>query len=172
MTTVKKPKAILYFEKELNEIKDTELNAFFVNALSVAPSDFHTDKELLHLVKKAYMIMDSLLTQNNVAGQVKEAMLGTVLIAKILEHEFRAPFKHLGAIAVRAFLADKKINNLPTGLWENIMRAVEAHEGPNSASILLEPRPGTAEHQVYMAYRIAKMDFLQLKIEEDKKEVK
>lgn len=161
--TVKIPKAVLFFQKELNDIKNTELNAFFTNVLASAPVEFQKDKELLSLVKKAHHIMSAFLEEQNVMGEVKDAMTGTVLIAKILHHQFRAPFQHLGALGVNAFLKEKKLNkDIPVGLWQNIMRAVEAHEGPQSASVLLEPRPGTAEYEVYMAFRVAKLSFLNL----------
>lgn len=165
---MKKPKAVLFFAEELNQIRTVELNAFFTNVLGSAPGSFQIDKELMTLVKKAHKILSYTLDQQNVDGQVKEAMLGSVLIARILKNEFRAPYENLYAIATRGFIKEKGFQKDlgHDGIWENIMRAVEGHIGADSPSILLEPRPGTAEHEIFNAYRIAEMDFLELKTPE------
>jgi hypothetical protein len=157
------PKAISCFEKELQFIQDTTLQAFFYNALAVAPQSFHDDKELQEYDKAAFHILRGILEQKNVQGAVRDALLGTVLLCDIMFNEFVEDMRCLHTVAVRAYLENRGVNkDVQRGLWENIMRAVESHNGDKGASPILEAKPGTAEYEVALAFSVARLGFVKL----------
>lgn len=156
-----KPIALTYFEKELAYIQDSSIQAFFYNALAEAPTSFHEDEALLKQTKKAYHILRGILEAKGVQGAVKDALLGTTLLCDILHHEYTGDLHMLHTVAVRPYLAARRVNeDVHQGLWENMMRAVEAHHGDKSISPLLEAKPGTAENEVYTAFLLANLPYL------------
>ena len=158
-----KPTALTYFKKELAMIKDASLQAFFYNALAVAPQSFHDDEELMAYDKKAFHILNGVLTHRDVQGAVRDALLGTVLLCDIMYNEFEDDMKALHTVAVRTYLENRGVDqDVQKGLWENIMRAVEAHNGDKGASPLLDAKPGTAENEVAYAFIIARLDYVHL----------
>lgn len=163
MNTEIDAKAIHYFERELARITDANLQGFFFNALAVAPQSFHDDEELLLHVKKAFYFLGGMLDQRKVQGTVKEALLGTVLLCDMMFNEFEDEMKALHPVAVRTYLENRGVDrDIQQGLWENIMRAVEAHNGDKGASPLLEAKAGTAEQEVANAFAMANLDFIKL----------
>ena len=164
MTTVNiEPKAIEYFKRELALIKDANIHALFYNALAVAPQSFHDDEELLEYVKTAFHILRGMLEQRNVQGVVRDALLGTTLICDIMYNEFDDDMRHLHTVAVRKYLEKRQVNkDVQQGLWENIMRAVEAHNGDKGASPILEAKPGTAEYEVAQAFAVARLGYVKI----------
>lgn len=162
-TTTIVPTALENFEKELNMIQDSTLQAFFYNALAVSPQSFHDDKELQDYVKVAFHILRGLLDQRNVQGAVRDALLGTTLLCDIMFNEFEEEMRSLHTVAVRTYLENRGIEkDINKGLWENIMRAVESHNGDKGASPILEAKPGTAEYEVFTAFSIARLGFVNL----------
>jgi|GEM_PF-3510597 len=168
MTTVNiEAKAISYFNRELSLIKDASIHALFHNALAVAPQSFHDDEELLEYVKTAFHILRGMLEQRNVTGLIRDALLGTTLICDIMYNEFNDDMRHLHTVAVRKYLEKHQVHkDVQQGLWENIMRAVEAHNGDKGASPILEAKPGTAEYEVAQAFAVARLGFVKLDWEE------
>jgi hypothetical protein len=164
MTTVNiEAKALAYFERELNGIKDDSLRAFFYNALAVAPQSFHDDEDLQEHVKTAYHILHGLLGQRDVQGAVRDALLGTTLIAYIMFNEFEDDMRSLYTVAARTYLENRDVNkDIQQGLWENIMRAVEASNGTKGASPMLDAKPGTAEFEVLQAFNVARLSYIKL----------
>ncbi|MCY8466595.1 hypothetical protein [Bacillus atrophaeus] len=157
------PKALDYFKKELNLIKDMNLNNLFYNALAVAPQSFHNDKETQKLVKSAFYILKGILESRNVEGAIKDALLGTVLLCDIMVNEFDDSMKDLHTVAVRKYLENQRVDkDVQQQFWQNIMRGVESHEGSNGASPLLDSKPGTAEAEITYAFMIARMEFIKL----------
>lgn len=160
-------KAIDVLKKELEFIEDSTLQAFFYNALAVAPQSFHNDADLLEEVKRAYHILRGMLEKRNVSGAVRDALLGTALICEILSNEFKAPYHALHTVGVRAYLTEREVNkDIQAGLWENIMRAVESHEGPEGASPILDAKPGTAEYEIASAFSVARLPYISINWEE------
>ncbi|WAT23603.1 hypothetical protein O0R52_21645 (plasmid) [Bacillus halotolerans] len=157
------PKALEYFKNELNQIKDMNLSNLFYNALAVAPQSFHDDKETQKIVKSAFYILKGILEARKVEGPVMDAMLGTVLLCDIMINEFDDNMKDLHTVAVRKYLEDKRVDkDVQQQFWQNIMRGIESHEGPNGASPLLDSKPGTAEAEITYAFMIARMKFINL----------
>ncbi|HFF1838727.1 TPA: hypothetical protein ACGBET_003446 [Bacillus cereus] len=162
-----KPKALDYFKKELEQIKDASLQAFFYNSLAVAPESFHNDEELMEYTKKAFYILRGFLEQRQVVGTVREALLGTTLLCDIMFNEFEDDMKSLHTVAVRTYLENRGMNEeVQKGLWENMMRAVEAHNGDKGASPLLDAKPGTAEYELAQAFAVARMPYVHINWEE------
>jgi hypothetical protein len=156
-------KAITYFERELNAIQDESLRSFFYNALAVAPQSFHDDEELQEYVKTTFHILRGLLEQREVKGAVRDALLGTVLLCDIMLNEFEENMRALHTVAVRTYLENRGVDkDVNKGLWENIMRAVESHNGDKGASPLLDAKPGTAEFEVLQAFNIARLGYIKL----------
>lgn len=154
-----KPKALDYFQKEIDDIKTTELNCFFNNVLVAAPQSYHDDVELLKNVKKAYNIMNHLLEAQEVEGIAKEAILGTILIAKIMKNEFSGEYADLYPLATRIFIegtGEEKV--IARNLYENIIRAVESHLGMKTPSLMLQPKAGTVEAEIANAFSLAEME--------------
>lgn len=167
MTEITKPNALIVFEKELEQIQDSSLNAFFYNALAVAPESFHSDEELLTYVKRAFYVLRGFLEQRGVEGAVRDALLGTTLLCDMMYNEFSEDMKPLHTVAVRNYLEKRNINkDVQLGLWENIMRAIEGHNGDKGASPMLESKPGTAEYEVFKAFSVAKMPYVEINFEE------
>ncbi len=161
------PKALGVFEKELGMIQDATLQAFFYNALAVAPQSFHDDEELLENSKKAFHILNGMLIKRNVQGAVRDALLGTVFICDIMLNELEENMKYLHTVAARKYLEERKVHkDIHQGLWENIIRAIESHEGSKSVSILLEAKPGTAEYEVASAFALAQLPYITVDINE------
>jgi hypothetical protein len=157
------PTAIQHFDKELAMIQDSTLQAFFYNALAVAPQSFHDDTELQDYVKVAFHILNGLLDQRNVQGAVRDALLGTTLLCDIMFNEFEEDMRSLHTVAVRTYLENRGVNkDINQALWENIMRAVESHNGSKGASPLLDAKPGTAEFEVFTAFSIARLGYVTL----------
>lgn len=155
------PTALEYFGRELDMIQDSTLQAFFYNALAVAPQSFHDDKEIQEFDKKAFHILKGILDSKNVGGAVRDALLGTVLLCDIMINEMPEDMKHLHGVAVRKYLEKHQVNeDVQQGLWENIVRAIEGHNSNRGASIMLEAKPGTAEHEVAQAFNLARLPFL------------
>lgn len=163
METEIKAKAINYFERELALVKDANLHGFFYNALAVAPQSFHDDEDLMLHTKTAFYILKGILEQRRVQGTVKDALLGTVLLCDMMFNEFEDEMKALHPVAVRTYLENRGVDrDIQQGLWENIIRAVEAHNGDKGASPLLEAKAGTAEHEVATAFAMASLGFIKL----------
>ncbi|ARC67383.1 MULTISPECIES: hypothetical protein [Bacillus] len=157
------PTALDYFKKELDLLKDVSLKSLIYNALAVAPQSFHDDEETQEIVKSAFYILKGILEARNVEGTVKDAMLGTVLLCDIMVNEFEDNMKDLHTVAVRKYLEDLRVDkDVQQQFWQNIMRGVESHEGPNGASPLLDSKPGTAEAEITYAFMIARMKFVKL----------
>lgn len=163
MSTTIHPTALTNFEKELAHIQDATLQGFFYNALAVAPQSFHDCTPLQQDVKTAFHILRGMLDQRNVQGAVRDAMLGTVLLCDIMFNEFTEELRSLHTVAVRTYLENRGLDkDINRGLWENIMRAVEAHNGDKGASPLLEAKPGTAEYEIAQAFNVARLGFVKL----------
>ncbi len=161
------PKALEFFKKELDTIQDASLQAFFYNALAVAPQSFHDDEELLENSKKVFHILNGMLMKRNVQGAVRDALLGTVFLCDIMFNEFDENMKYLHTVAARKYLEERKVNkDIHQGLWENIIRAIEGHEGIKGASILLESKPGTAEYEVANAFAMAQLPYIKVDLNE------
>lgn len=157
------PTALTYFEKELNMIQDATLQGFFFNALAIAPQSFHDDETLQENAKAVFHILRGLLEQRDVQGVVRDAMIGTVLLCDIMFNEFPEELRSLHTVAVRTYLENRGLKkDVNVGLWENIMRAVEAHNGDKGATPLLEAKPGTAEYEIAMAFNIVRLGFVKL----------
>lgn len=158
-----KPAALDYFKRELEQIENADLQVFFYNALAVAPESFHKDEELQKYTKTAFYILRGFLTQRNVTGAVRDALLGTTLLCDIMYNEFEDDMKPLHTVAVRTYLKNKDCDkDINIGLWENIMRAVESHNGDKGASPILDAKPGTAEYEVAQAFSVARMGYVKL----------
>lgn len=155
-----KPKALAFFEKEVDAIKHTELNTFFNNVLATAPASYGENEALLKEVRKAHDILKFQFDENDVDGIAKEALLGTVLICKILETDFKdSEYPNLFAIATRQFIEETNEHKvIPTNIFENIIRAIESHLGNKSPSLFLRPKAGTAEAEIANAFTLAKID--------------
>jgi hypothetical protein len=164
MTTATiKPTAIETFDKELAMIKDDTLRAFFFNALAISPQSFHDDVKLQNNVKVAFHILRGLLEKRNVQGAVRDALLGTTLLCDIMFNEFEEEMRSLHTVAVRTYLENRGLNaDIQKGLWENVMRAIEAHQGDKGASPMLDAKPGTAEFEVANAFAIASLGYVNL----------
>ncbi|MEB2276858.1 hypothetical protein LAV82_22840 [Bacillus sp. ILBB4] len=155
--------ALTYFEKELKGIQDASLQAFFYNALAVAPQSFHDDANLQEHVKTAYHILRGLLDQRGVKGTVRDALVGTTLLCDIMQNEFEEDMRPLHTVAVRKYLEKLEVQkDVNQGLWENVMRAVESHHGAEGASPLLDAKPGTAEYELAQAFSIARLGYVKL----------
>lgn len=154
-------KAIAYFEKELEMVQDATLQALFYNALAVSPQSFHDDEELMEHSKKAFHILRGVLGQKGVQGSVRDALLGTTLICDIMYNEFEEELRSLHTVAARVHLENLGVHkDIQLGLWENIMRAVEGHNGSGGSSPMLEAKPGTAEYEVANAFLIANLGYV------------
>jgi hypothetical protein len=166
MTTITEgtlPTAIGNFKWELEVIQDDSLQAFFHNALAEAPQSFHDDSELQEHVKVAFHVLRGLLDQRNVSGAVRDALLGTVLLCDIMVNEFDEDMVAMHTVAVRKYLEKRGVHkDINQALWENILRAIESHEGDKGASPLLEAKPGTAEYEVFTAFSIARIGYMML----------
>jgi hypothetical protein len=161
MTNTIKPHALDFFKKELNHVQDSTLQAFFYNALAVAPQSFHDDESVMLHTKEAFYVLKGMLESRHVQGTVKDALLGTVLICDIMLNEFDESMSSLHTVAVRQYLDSKKVNqDIQQGLWENIMRAVESHHGDKGASPLLDAKPGTAEYEIAQAFAMVSLGYL------------
>lgn len=155
--------ALKYFKNELDYIQDSTLQGFFYNVLAIAPQSFHDDEKLLEKVKKAYHILRGMLADRRVEGAIRDALLGTVLICDILSNEYTGDEHAIHTVAVRNYLKKHKAHkDIQHNIFENIMRAVEAHEGSDSLSPVLEARPGTAEAEIATAFAIAKLPYIKV----------
>jgi len=154
------PKALAYFKKEIDDIKNTELNCFFNNVIVAAPESFHNDPVLLLNIRKAYNILKHTMGRNKVQDIAQDALLGTTLICKILKNEFKdAPYPNLYPIATRQYIESIGEDEvLPRNLYENIIRAIESHLGGDSASLMLYPKAGSAEAEIANAFIVAELD--------------
>ncbi|ACK98775.1 hypothetical protein CN498_21680 [Bacillus thuringiensis] len=160
---IHKPKALDYFKKELEQIKDANLQTFFYNSLAIAPKSFHNDEGLMEYTKKAFYILYGFLNQRQIIGTVREALLGTTLLCDIMFNEFEDEMKKLHPVAVRTYLENHGMNKeIQQGLWENIMRAIEAHHGNKGASPSLDAKPGTAEYELAQAFIVAHMPYVNI----------
>jgi hypothetical protein len=162
-TTIEDLKALIFFEKEMNYIQDESLKTFFHNALVAAPLSFHNDEETMAVTKRAYHILRGFLEARDIKGVLRDAMLGTVLLCDIMVNEFDEDMRPLHTVAVRNHLRSHGVDNgIQRQIWENIMRAVESHEGDKGASPLLDAKPGTAEFELLQAFNVARLPYIQL----------
>lgn len=154
------PKALAYFQKELDDIKSPELNCFFNNVIVAAPESFHNDAVLLLNVRKAYNILKHTMERKGIQETAQEALLGTTLICKILKNEFKdSKYPNLYSIATRQYIESIGENEvLPRNLYENIIRAIESHLGADTASVMLYPKAGSAEAEIANAFIVAEME--------------
>lgn len=154
------PKALAYFQKELDAIKSNELNCFFNNVIVAAPESFHNDPVLLLKIRRAYNILKYMMDRKEIQEEAQEALLGTLLISKILQNEFKdSEYPNLYPIATRQYISSIGEDEvLPRNLYENIIRAVESHLGSDSASIMLYPKAGSAEAEIANAFIIADLE--------------
>lgn len=163
MTTTIEPKALAYFERELNAIQDDTIKAFFYNALAIAPQSYHDDEGLQEHVKTAFHILRGLLDERDVKGAVRDALLGTVLLCDIMYNELQEDMRSLHTVAVRTHLIKHGVDkDIQRNIFENIMRAVESHEGDKGASPLLDAKPGTAEFEILQAFSVARLGYVKL----------
>lgn len=162
VTTIE-PLALDAFKRELAWIEDSTLQAFFYNALAVSPQSFHDDEALLENTKVAFHVLRGMLELRNVQGAVKDALLGTVLLCDIMQNEFSEEMRPMHTVAVRTYLETRELDkDVQKGLFENVIRAIEAHESNKGASPLLEAKPGTAEYEVAQAFNVARLGFVKL----------
>lgn len=149
-----------FFKKELEFLQDESIRVFFHNALVAAPESFYQDTEAMTLVKRAYHILRGFMEARGVQGSLRDALLGTVLICDIMVNEFKEEQKNLHAVAVRGHLKAHGVDkDIQQPLWENILRAVEAHEGAELSPIL-DAKPGTAEFELLQAFNVARMNYV------------
>ena len=162
-STIEELKALTYFEKEMNFLQDESLKTFFHNALVAAPVSFHNDEDAMLVVKKAYHILRGFLDARDIKGVLRDAMLGTVLLCDIMVNEFEEDMRPLHTVAVRNYLKSHGVDNgIQRQIWENIMRAVESHEGEKGASPILDAKPGTAEFELLQAFNVARLPYINL----------
>lgn len=150
--------ATKFFLPELTEIKNQQLHAFFTNVLQSAPASFYNDELLMQTVRKAHQLFKIALEGREIPSEYVEAVLGATLISKILKNEkaFTGKYAALYAVATRIHIESEKLEeSLPRGLYENIMRIVEAHDEEAVVSPLLEARQGTAEAEVNLFFKLA-----------------
>lgn len=151
--------ATAYFKDELSAIKNQQLNAFFVNVMQAAPASFYEDASLMDEVKKAYSLFQVAVEKRKIPTEFVDAVSGAILISKIMKNEetFKGIYAPLYATATRFYIQEKGLHEpIPEGLYENIMRVVEAHDSEAVVSPLLEARQGTAEAEVELFFNLAK----------------
>lgn len=151
--------ATAYFKDELSAIKNQQLNSFFVNVMQSAPASFYEDTSLMDEVKKTYGLFQASITNRKIPSEFVDAVSGAILISKLLKNEeaFKGIYAPLYATATRFHIKDKGFHeSIPEGLYENIMRIVEAHDSEAVVSPLLEARQGTAEAEVELFFNLAK----------------
>lgn len=150
--------ATKFFVKELEQIKNQVLHAFFTNVLQSAPASFYNDEKLMEEVSVAHQLFRIGLEGREVPSEYVEAVAGAILISKILKNEkdFQGKYAKLYAVATRIHIESEDLHaSLPRGLYENIMRVVEAHDADAVVSPLLEARQGTAESEVHLFFKLA-----------------
>lgn len=150
--------ATKFFVKELELIKNQILHVFFTNVLQSAPASFYNDEKLMKEVAVAHKLFRIALEGREVPSEYVEAVAGAVLISKILKNEkdFQGKYKKLYTVATRIHIEGEDLHSpLPRGLYENIMRIVEAHDADAVVSPLLEARQGTAESEIHLFFKLA-----------------
>ncbi len=153
------------FRRELDMIKDENFKVFARNALMKAKPSFTDDDELITYTRKVFKVLNELLSMRGVNGAVKDAMLIAVLLSDLCLNEMPEGLEDLHPMAVRGFLK-VVAEYVQASVFDSIMRAVESHEGENSPSDLLKPRPGTAEYEIAHAHAIVKMECITVDVEE------
>jgi hypothetical protein len=157
-------KGVATFENELKAIEFEDIRAFTHNAIVASPPSFWKDKELVTYTKKVFKVVKELLEHDKVKSPIKDVILAGVLLSDIAYNELSDQFKHLHPIAAGKLLepVSKDVNK---ALLEGILRIIEAHEGDQTPSKLLEPKPGTPEHLVSIAHRLVKNQAIHVEID-------
>jgi hypothetical protein len=152
------------FEQELKVIESEDIRAFAHNAIVASPPSFWKDKELVEYTKKVFKVVKELLDHDKVKPPIRDVILAGVLVSDMALNELSDRFKHLHPLAVAKVL-EPVSKDLHQALWEGIIRIAEAHEGENTPSKLLEPKPGTPEHLVSLAHRLVRTNTVEVNIE-------
>ena len=158
-------KGVAKFENELKVIESEDIRAFAHNAIVASPPSFWKDKELVAYTKKVFKVVKELLDHDKVKPPIRDVILTGVLLSDVALNELSDRFKHLHPLAAAKIL-EPVSKDIHKALWEGITRIIEAHEGENTPSKLLEPKPGTPEHLVSLAHRLVKNQTIEVKIEE------
>jgi len=156
------PKAVEIFEYEIQQFQNEDFKAFVHNALVDSPKSFYEDEKVVQHTKKTFFLVDEMLKADEVQGTIRDTILAGTLLSDIAINEMPNHMKNLHPFAGRVYL-DKAKKDIQINLFEGVCRIIEAHEGDQTPSTVLKPKPGTPEHLVALANRIARLETIEIK---------
>lgn len=154
--------AVDIFVKELEEIKQEDVKVFAHNALVSAPTSFISEQNTDH-TKKVFYVVKSLIEMDGVTGPIRDVILTGALLSDIADQYLSEELNELHPVVAKTLLKPLA-DDLHAGLFEGIIRIVESHEGQNTPSKLLEPKPGSPEHLVAMAHRLVRNESIHIEV--------
>jgi hypothetical protein len=160
-----KQNVILNYQSVLDEIKGEDIKMFVMNCLNAASDNFKNDEKICEHVKKTCKLLNQMLAMENPNGEkaiaTKDLIMTSVILSDITINDLPKELKYLHPLTVRNFL-DKFKGDMNSGLVEVLLMTIEGHEGVNSPSKLIAPKPGTIEYTVALAHQISRLECVEI----------
>jgi hypothetical protein len=151
------------FQGEINRIQNEDVKVFINNAIVDAPESFWEDQQLVDYTKRVFKVVEGMLDADNVEGMVRDIILTGVLLSDVSLNELSGDVKVLHPMMAKTHLKPAA-GDLNPQLFDGICRIIEGHEGSDSPSKALEPKPGSPEHLVMIAHRLVQLDCVTIKL--------
>jgi hypothetical protein len=163
MTTSTISSTVLAFREELEVIESADLKTFLMNSLAMAPASYGEDALLIDYTKRVFKLTKEIVETEGLKGMLKDMMLGSILLADMMENEMPEAMKELHSFAVATHLKELK-NDLSKAVWDGMMNLIEQHEGHLVTTASVEPKPGQPGYIIALAHRIARFNFVAIKL--------
>jgi hypothetical protein len=156
---------ILNYQSVLDEIKGEDIKMFVKNCLNAATDNFKKDEKICQHVRKTCKLLNEMLAMESPNGEkattTKDLIITSVILSDITINDLPKELKHLHPLTVKSFIEQFR-GDMNSGLIEVLVQTIEGHEGANSPSKLLVPRPGTIEFTVALAHQISRLECVEI----------
>lgn len=144
MSDIRKP-IFKTFAKEIDAIRTEEFKALIVCAYENASDAFHEADFLHDEIKEMYQFTAQFIDTQGLTGGLRDLVLTAVLLSDITLLNLPADLTYLHPITVKPYLYTLEVS-INKQMLDAVISIIESHEGGNSPSSLLEPKPGTPGH--------------------------
>lgn len=145
MTTETRKPIFYSFANEIDNIRNEEFKSLVICAYEHADQSFQEAYGLHDEIKRMYVLTEQFVDSQRLTGSLKDLVLTSVLLCDITLSSLPVDLEYLHPVTVRPFLKtlDVEINKQ---MLEALLNLIESHEGSESPSNMLEPKPGTPAH--------------------------
>ena len=158
------PKGVAALSDIIDLINDPKFKAYTVDVLQTAPRSFHNDDILHRTIRKAFVIFHSQIKKNGIDGQLEDAAIMILLIARILKNEIKEEkYQNVYPLLMDAHLKSLELNDvLPQGVYENMMNEISGHLGTDSIYRGVASKPGSLGYELNLAFSIAESPHIEI----------